>query len=328
MSMPASAQLRQLITGHFLPRCLHVVAELGVADHLGDEPMTAQALAGAAGADASALERMLRLLAMAGVFEARGAAWTHTELSRTLRSDHPQSMRAFARMIGSRVHWAAAGELAHAATTGRAAIEKIVPEGMWAYYREHPDEARVFDAAMTAKAGADIAALIPAFDFTPYGVIADIGGGRGHVLEAALAAAPQARGILFDLPQVVAALAPSTRIERRGGDFFSDPLPEADAYILGSVLHDWADEEAVAILRAVRRAAHERTELLVLELILPDGAQPHPAKVLDIVMLCVTGGRERTQGEYASLLAAGGFRLDRVVPTASPLSVIVGKPDE
>jgi hypothetical protein len=179
---------------------------------------------------------------------------------------------------------------------------------------------------MTAKAGADIAALIPAFDFTRYGVIADIGGGRGHVLEAALAAAPQARGILFDLPQVVAAVAPSTRIERRGGDFFRDPLPEADAYILGNVLHDWADEQAVAILRAVRRAAHERTELLVLELILPDGAQPHPAKVLDIVMLCVTGGRERTQGEYTSLLAAGGFRLDRVVPTASPLSVIVGKP--
>src|SRR5947209_365485 len=137
MSMPASAQLRQLITGHFLPRCLHVVAELGVADHLGDAPMTAQALAGAAGADASALERVLRLLAVAGVFEARGAAWTHTELSRTMRSDHPQSMRAFARMIGSRVYWAAAGERSHAAVTGRPAVEKIVPEGLCAHVREH-----------------------------------------------------------------------------------------------------------------------------------------------------------------------------------------------
>jgi hypothetical protein len=326
MQVPPSAQIRQIATSYFLPRCLHVVAELGVADQLGDAPMTVQALAQATACDASALERMLRLLAVAGVFEAREQAWAHTELSRCLRSDHPQSMRAFARMIGGPITWAAAGQLEHAARTGQAAVEKIEPEGLWAYFRQHPEEARIFDAAMTAKAGADIAALVPAFDFTRYGVIADIGGGRGHVLAAVLAAAPAATGILFDLPQVLAAVPAAPRIERRSGDFFKDRLPRADAYILGNVLHDWADAQARAILRSVRQAAHERSELLVLESILPEEPGPHFSKVLDIIMLSVTGGRERTQAEYASLFAAGGFRLERVVPTASPISVIVGTP--
>jgi len=324
MPIPPSAQLWQITTSHLLPRCLHVIADLGVADCLDEVPMTAEALASSTGANADGLDRMLRLLAVAGVFEARGDAWAHTELSRLMRSDHPQSMRPFIRMIGSRINWAAAGELEHAARTGKGAIEKLVPEGYWAYLREHPDEARVFDAAMTAKSNAEIAALIPAFDFTRYKTIADIGGGRGHILSALLAAAPNAQGILFDLPTVVAHIAPQPRISLHGGDFFKDRLPAADAYILGNVLHDWADDEAVAILRSVRRAAPSHAEVLVLESILPHGPEPHLAKVLDIVMLTVTGGRERTHLAYQALLEAGGFRLDRVVPTASPISIIIG----
>ncbi|MEO8566045.1 MAG: methyltransferase, partial [Betaproteobacteria bacterium] len=246
--------------------------------------------------------------------------------SRAIRTDHPQSMRAFIRMIGGRLNWAAAGELEHAAQTGKAAVEKLVPGGLWTYFRDHPDEASIFDAAMTAKSSAQIAALVPALDFTRYGIIADVGGGRGHILAAALGAAPSAKGILFDQPAVVANVAPRPRITVQGGDFFKDRLPVADAYILGNVLHDWADDEAIAILRSVRRAAPAQAELLVLESILPDGPEPHHAKVLDVVMLTMTGGRERTHRDYQALLEAGGFRLDRVVPTASPISVIVGAP--
>jgi hypothetical protein len=326
MQGPPSAQLSQIATGHFLPRCLHVVAELGVADLLSDAPMTAEALALASGTNAGALDRMFRLLATAGIFEARGNSWSHTELSRALRSDHPHSMRAFVRMIGGRLNWAAAGELEYAARTGNAAVAKIAPGGIWDYFRDHSDEARIFDAAMTAKSGAEIAALIPAFDFTRYGVIADVGGGRGHILAAVLAAAPNTKGILFDLPQVVANLSPAPRMSLQGGDFFNDPLPIADAYILGNVLHDWAETEAQAILRSVWRAAPKYAEVLILESILPEGPEPHLAKVLDIVMLTVTGGRERTGADYQSLLASAGFRLDRVVPMASPVSVIVAVP--
>jgi len=325
--MPAispPAQLWLLATSHFLPRCLHVVAELGVADHLGETPRPAEILARESDCDANALARMLRLLAVAGVFEATPEGWRHTELSRLLRSAHPQSMRAFARMMGGSVQWAALGELAHAARTGQAAVERIVPGGLWAHFKGHPEDAHIFDAAMTSKSIAEIAAVIPAFDFTPYGTIADIGGGRGHVLAAVLQAAPAARGILFDLPRVVAEVKAGARLEVQGGDFFRDGLPAADAYIVSQVLHDWPDEPARAILRAVRRAASPGAHLLVMEQILADTPGPHPSKVLDVVMLTLTGGRERTRTEYEALMDAEGFRFERAVPTASPVSVLVG----
>jgi hypothetical protein len=315
-----------MATSHFLPRCLHVVAELGVADHIDDAPVPLAMLSKRSGCDAPALGRMLRLLETGGLFQQAGDGWSHTDLSRHLRSDHPQSMRAFARMIGGPVQWAALGELASSARSGRTAIESVVPGGMWEYLKTHPDEARVFDAAMTSKSFAETAALIPAFDFTSYARIADIGGGRGHVLAAVLAAAPSATGILFDLPHVVGAASPGPRVELCGGDFFRDPLPEADAYIVSQVLHDWADHEAAQILRAVRRAAPPGSHLLVVEQVLPPGAEPHPAKVLDVIMLALTGGRERTQGEFASLFEAGGFRLERMVPTSGAIAVRVGVP--
>ena len=326
MQLSPSTQLRRLAVGHLLPHCLHAVAELGVADHLQDTPQTSEALARACGAHAGALERMLRLLAVEGVFEGRDGGWAHTECSRLLRTDHPQSMRALARMLGSRIMWMAAGELGHSLRTGQVAIAQVAPEGIWSHFKERPDEARVFDAAMTAKALEDIATLLPAFDFSRYSLIADIGGGRGHILSAVLDAAPGARGVLFDLPQVVARLSPMDRIQYQGGDFFKDPLPTADAYILSNVIHDWGDSESEAILQGVRRAAPPHAEVLLLEMIMPEGPGPHPAKPLDVLMLAVTGGMERTQAQYETLLAKCGLRLDRVVATTGVMSVIVGKP--
>jgi hypothetical protein len=302
------------------------VAELGVADHLQDAPQSSEALARACGAHAGALERMLRLLEVEGVFEARDGGWAHTECSRLLRTDHPQSMRALARMLGSRIMWMAAGELGHSLRTGQTAMAQVAPEGIWSHFKEHPDEAHVFDAAMTAKALEDIAALIPAFDFSRYSLIADVGGGRGHILSAVLDATPGARGVLFDLPQVVARLSPAHRIQYQGGDFFKDPLPVADAYILSNVIHDWSDSESEAILQGVRRAAPPHAEVLLLEVIMPESPDPHPAKPIDVLMLAVTGGMERTQAQYETLFSRCGLRLDRVVATAGVMSVIVGKP--
>jgi hypothetical protein len=324
--IPAPARLWLLATGHFLPRCLQVVAELGVADHIDDGPIRLDLLARQSGCDAPTLARMLRLLETASLFRQVGDGWAHTDLSRYLRSDHPQSMRAFARMIGGPIQWAALGELKSAAQTGQSAMKTVVPGGIWEYVKSHPEDARVFNAAMTSKSAAESAALIPAFDFSPYARIADIGGGRGHVLAAVLAATPSANGILFDLPHVVPAAAENPRMQVQGGDFFADALPQADAYIISKVLHDWADEEAAAILRAVRRAAPAGSHLLVIEQVLPLAPEPHPAKVLDVVMLTLTGGRERTRDEYASLFEAGGFRLEKVGPTNGAISVLVGVP--
>jgi len=324
--LPPPLQLLALINGHVLPRCIHVIAEAGVADALDDTPMTAESLGRATDLDGRTLHRLLRLISTAGIFEMRDGKWAHTAVSRFLRSDHPQSMRAFARMIGDRVNWSSLGELEYAVRTGNAAIGKVAPEGIWGYYQAHPERGRIFDEAMTAKAHADNAAILDAYDFSKYRVIADIAGGRGHLLKAVLAKYPAANGILFDLPGVVGSVESSARMSLVAGDFFKNELPAADAYLVGHILHDWADKEATAILRAIRRAAPAQAQLLVLEFILPEEPGPHLAKVLDILMLSATGGLERTKSEYASLLADSGFKFERVVPTASPISVIVAAP--
>ncbi len=324
--LPPPLQMWNLIMAHILPRSLHIIAEAGVADALDEKPETAETLGRATDLEPQVLQRLLRLLASAGVFEWRDGKWAHTETSRLLRSDHPQSMRAFARMIGDALNWNALGELLYSARTGEPGVRKVAPDGIWDYYQKNPEAGRIFDAAMTAKSQAEIGAMLDAYDFSKYRVIADIAGGRGHFLGAVLQKYPAASGILFDLPDVVASVEPSARMSRLGGDFFKDKLPSADAYILSHILHDWADEEAAAILRAIRAAAPANAELLVLEFIMPEEPGPHLAKVLDILMLAVTGGRERTKPEYESLLNAGGFKLVRVVPTASPMSVIVATP--
>jgi C-methyltransferase len=303
-------------------RCLHAVADLGVADHIGAEAVDAAELARLCGADAEALDRVLRLLATQGIFEVVDGGFRHTPASELLRSDHPMSMRAYPRMMNLPVMTGAFAGLDHSLRTGAPAAETVEPRGFWAYFETRPDEARIFGEAMTARAAADIAAIRDAYDFSRFGTIADIGGGRGYLLRAVLDATPGARGVLFDLPPVVAALDfEHERLTTRAGDFFADALPAADAYVLMEVVHDWPDEECVAILSAIRRAAEPGATVLVVENILrEDEPDPH-GRILDIVMLAVTGGRERTPRQVGALLERAGFTLGPVVDTAGPMRI-------
>ncbi|MBW4051486.1 MAG: methyltransferase [Proteobacteria bacterium] len=318
----------QLATGYWASRCLHVITELGVADHLGERAESAETLARAVGAHPQALARVLRALAALGVFEEVAEGFRHTGASRLLRADHPQSVRAFVRMMGMPVHWQAYGQLEHSVRTGESAMTRIAPGGTFEYFAGHPEEAQLFDEAMTSKSYEHIANVLAAYDFSGFRRIADIGGGRGHLLRAVLEAAPRATGVLFDLPHVIRSLAsspPTDRLTLRAGSFFKDPLPECDAYLLMSVIHDWGDAEATALLDAVRRAAPPHAKVLLLEMLLPDAPGPHPAKFLDVEMLVMTtGGRERTRGEYERLLASAGMRLARVIPTSTPTVVLEG----
>lgn len=325
MDMPPEARMWLLATGHYLPRCLHVLAELGIADAIGEAPVPIGHIADAVGGHADSLARMMRLAAAHGVFERRHEGWAHTPFSELLRSDHPRSMRPMFRMMGSGSMWAAAGALAESARTGATGAEIVLGRPMWDHYRDNPEEARVFDAAMTAKSRAEIAAIRPVFDLKPYGRVADVGGGRGHLLAALLEDAPDATGLLCDLPAVVAAAPPHPRIDAVAVDFFRDALPAADAYILCNILHDWADAQAAAILRAIARAAPAGATLIVVESLLGEAPGPDPTKVLDVAMLAATGGRERTRGEYEALLDTGGFRLTEIVPTPT-VSIIKGVP--
>jgi hypothetical protein len=314
--------VQQMAGGYCVARCLHVVVELGVADVLGDQPADAGSLAEAVGAHRDALARVLRLLAAHGVFESSHGRFRHTAASRLLRADHPDSMRPVVRLFGLPLFWDAYGVLGHSVRTGEPATELLHAHGVWDWFERNPEAAAVFNAAMQAKQRIQVAAVLAAYDFSRYEMLADIGGGNGELLSAVLQACPQAKGILFDLPSVVAKAPQVARMACQGGNFFVDPLPSCDAYLLMDVIHEWEDDEALAILKAVRRAAPPSAELLLIEPLIPNTPGPDLARMLDIHMLALTGGRERTTNEYAYLLRAAGFSLVRTVETRVGTSIL------
>jgi hypothetical protein len=227
-------------------------------------------------------------------------------------------------MFGLPVNWNAYSEFEHSVRTGQPATARTLPRGLWSHFQENPEQGRIFNEAMVAKAQVQIQAVVSAFDFSPFQTIADIGGGRGHLLQAVLAANPAAKGVLFDLPNVIqdAAGAASDRLKLHAGDFFKDPLPAADATIVMEVIHDWADEESLAILKAIRRTAKPGAALLVVEQLVPNDPGPHWSKMLDVHMLTLVGGLQRTREEYDALLRQAGFELASVHPTRSDVSIL------
>jgi hypothetical protein len=316
----AAELVSDLARAHIAARCLHVIADFGVADAVAPQGSTPADIAAQTGLDADAIDRMLRLLAAHGIFEhATDGRYAHTAASLLLRSDNPRSLRSYVRMNGMPAFWDRYTELGEAARAGR-------PRHDWAslvdYLAAHPEESAIFNAAMVSKSRTVLPAVAAAYDFGGFATIADVGGGRGHLLKLILERAPLAQGILCELEHVIADAAPSPRIELAAGDFFSDPLPAADAYLLMDVVHDWNDIDAARILAAVRRAARPQSRVLVVETLVPETPGPHFGKSLDITMLAVTGGRERTEAQYRALLAAADFRLTRVLPTASQYSIV------
>ena len=295
---------------------LLVATDLGVAEALGDGEETAASLARKIGANADKLSRILRLLASKGIFEQRGDKFRNTPTSVLLRKDHPQSMRGLVRAIHTGAPVLA--HLEHAVRTGRPAAEMVDPDGLWVWLAKNPELGRAFDDAMVSKSVTTIPAIVAAYDFSRFSTIADIGGGKGHLIKAVLDATPKARGILFDLPQVVerAKGAASSRLTIQGGDLFKDRLPAADAYLLMNVIHDWSDEESVAILKAVRKAASVQSRLLLMETPLPESGQADLPLAVDILMMAYASGRERKLSEYQTLLAASGWRFERAIDAA------------
>jgi hypothetical protein len=319
---PVHETVRSLINAAIPARCLHLVAELGVADQVEGE-IDVAALAERCAVDPDSLDRVLRLLVSYGVFTRRGSTYSHNDASALLRSDHPRSMRAFAQMMGLPVFDETFARLTHTLATGAPAIESVSPGGLWTYLRSNPEAAETFNRAMEAKAQADIGAVVSAYDFQPFATVADIGGGRGHLLRAVLEAAPGARGILFELPGVVDSLPePGPGLGYHRGDFFVDPLPRADCYVLMEIIHDWDDAEATSILRAIRSAASPGATVLIVEGIRDDDVDDPRAATLDVIMLALTGGRERTPAQLGALLGDAGFRTTTVIDTPSAMRVL------
>lgn len=313
------AELLQLLGGFMQTQALAVVARLGVADIVDDEPVHVTELAARIGAHPASLHRLLRMLAGIGVFdEVEPGSFIATRLSDGLRTDAPESVHHLAIAFGNE-HYQAWGEALYTFQTGLSAFEHLYGEPYFEFLARHPEEGENFDRAMAGGALKRSAALMSSYDLSGISTLADIGGGNGVLLSSVLAVNTHLQGVVFDLPHVAAKAAAliegagmGDRCIAVGGDFFSDPLPRADAYVLAHILHDWDDNRALDILRNCRRSAPASGRLLLLENILPEGSQPSWAKQLDLHMLVLLGGKERTESQWCQLLDEADFRLVRV----------------
>lgn len=310
--------------GYCVARSLHVAAELGVADCIDDAPVRISEVAGKLAVDGDALSRILSLLSAHGIFSVSNGTISHSEASPTLRSDHPQSTRDLARMFGLPLMWQTFEALDHSVRTGTPAAARVHSGGVWAWLSEHPEASAVFNGAMIGKSFGQVAGVVESYDFSKFGTIADVGGGRGHLLEAILQKWPQPTGVLFELPHVVDEVRAirSDRLQLQGGDFFAGNLPRADAYILMEVIHDWNDEDSLKILSKVRDAAPAGSRLLLVEQLMPEAPGPHWVKMLDVHMMALFAARQRTADEYHRLAEQSGFARLGTFDTPAGISIL------
>ena len=325
--------LRRLVNGYQVTQAIHVAATLGIADLLRRGPRSSTELAAATETHAPSLHRVLRALGALGVLhEGDDGRFSLTAIGDCLRSDADEPVGGWADYVGRPVHFQAWGALLHTVRTGENAFASVHGTDVWEYRAEHPEDGAVFDRAMTDVSRRANAHLLEAYDFGGMRLVVDVGGGHGALLAAVLAANPRLRGVVFDQPHVVAgapevleAAGVADRCEVVGGSFFDDVPAGGDAYLLKAILHDWEDEDALRILRSCRAAVVEGGAVLVVERELGAPNESPDAKLSDLNMMVGPGGRERTREQFAQLLSAGGFALERVVPTAIGLSVLEGR---
>lgn len=331
---PPHAQLIQMGSAYWISRVVYAAAKLGLADHLAAGPRTAAELAGPTRTHAPSLHRLMRTLASLGVLTERDAqGFALTPLGEALRSSAPGAARATLLTFGSPWFMSAFDNIMHSLETGGTGFEKAFGMPPFDYLSQHPDDAELFSETMVGFHGAEPPAVAAAYDFSGFETVVDVGGATGNMLAAILGRHATPRGVLFDMAHVVGgapALLKKHGVEKRvtveAGDFFKGVPAGGDAYLLSHVIHDWNESQCLTILGHCRKAMKPDGRLLIVEMVLPAGNTPHPGKVLDIVMLVVPGGQERTEGEYSVLLGKAGFRLTRVVPTKSAVSVVEAVP--
>ncbi len=328
-SQPQDSML-QMITGFWVSRAIYIAATLGVADLVKDQSRTAKELANITRTHAPSLYRVMRALASVGIFaEDEAGRFAQTALSETLRSDVAGSLRAVAMVELGQEHFPAWGNVMQSVKTGEIAFDNLFKQNVWEYYAQNPDDASNFNDAMTGFTSVVTAAVLQNYDFSAFKKIVDVAGGVGGLIGAILREYPQMNGVLFDLPHVIAEAGPlldaagvRDRCELASGDFFKSVPAGGDVYLLKFIIHDWEDEKSIAILKNIHRAMDENGRLLIVEMVVPAGNEPSPSKFMDLNMMVMTGGRERTTAEFSALLAAAGFQLARVIPTQSLFSVI------
>jgi O-methyltransferase/methyltransferase family protein len=332
----AAEHIMQLATGYMASISIHIAAKLGIADLLKDGPKDISALAAATSTNEDRLYRVLRALASVGVFTEIGARrFALTPAAETLRSDVQGSIRPMAIWIGDPLHFRVYGEMMHTVKTGVPTFDHVMGKPVFEYFPTDPAESEVFNSAMTCFSEMVTPAVLEAYDFSGIGTLMDVAGGHGALMRTILAKYPSMRGIVIDLDHVVEGAkqmpenhAVAHRCEFLCADFFAAVPANADAIIMKHIIHDWGDAEAVTILRNCRKALAGKPKakvLLVESVITPDNA-PQLGKFIDLEMMALPGGRERTEEEFRKLFAAAGLKLTRIVPTNAPLWVVEGVP--
>jgi hypothetical protein len=331
---PPIQRMFEIVNNYWISRAVYAGAVLGLPDHLADGPKTAAELAELTGSDTRSLERLLRALAGVGLFQSdTEGRYASTDLGDTLRSDLPGSLSSFVQMELGAAHHSAWGEIVHAVRTGQPAFDKAVGKKIWEFFEETPVMAEHLGKAMGGLTAMVADAVLEVYDFSPYKKIVDVGGGVGAFLGSILTAHPAGHGVVLDLPPTVASGRPAIeaagladRCEMVGGDFFESVPDGGDLYTMKWVLHDWNDESSIEILKSCRKVMSDDARLLIVETVVPDGDDFSPSKIIDLNMMVLTTGQERTADEFRALLSAAGFTLDRILPTLSPSSVIEATP--
>ena len=325
----AAARLMEMAIAHWSAELMLQAAQMGLADKFaGNEPRSAAELAFEYGMRHRELYRFLRSLTGLGILASSGPdSFRLTDLGAALRTGSQGNARsAFIALVGDMVK-PAWKEFDHGLLTGDTGFEKAHGMGLFEYLQANPGMAQFFSETMVGFHGREPPAVAEAYDFSSIGSLVDVGGASGNMLGHVLSRHPGLRGVLYDLPHVVVDAPPllerfgvQDRVTIESGSFFESVPAGHDAYLLSHIVHDWDDRENAKILGNVREAMKPDSKLLIVEMVLPEGDEPHMGKMLDMMMLLVPGGEERTSSEYAALLEPNGFRVTRVVPTASPVS--------
>ena len=324
----------QMISGFWISRAICVTSELGIPDQLKNGPRSAADLAAATNTHAPSLYRVLRALVSVGVFgETEDGQFTLTPLSETLQTGVPGSIRSFAISELGGEHYDAWRDLMQSVKTGEIAFDHVFGMDIWAFFQKNAENARIFNDSMSGMTAATNEAILSRYDFSGIRKIVDVGGGHGGLITHILQKHPDMKGVLFDAPSVIEGAKAriqdaglSDRCEAQGGDFFQSVPAGGDAYILKWIIHDWNDERATTILRNCRNAITSDGRLLLVDVVIPSNREPHFGKFIDLNMLVMTGGLERTEDEFRKLLDASGFRLARVINTESPISIVEAEP--
>ena len=330
---PALEKILQLISSQWLARSLYVVAKLRIADHIADGHCSVTALAEKTQMHSNSLYRVIRALACTGYFtEVSPREFALTPLGESLKSDAPGAVRSTILTLTGQLQWESWGETLHSVRTGETGIKKAFGKSLFEYLGENPEEAGWFNETMEGSHRGEAPAVAQAYDFSTVNAIADLGGGGGTLLTTILETYPQLKGVLLDLSHVsgkacelINNLGLSERCAFLEGSFF-EAVPEVDVYLLSHVIHDWTDEQCITIFENCKKA-NPKAEILLVEIIIPLGDTFHPAKLIDLQMLALLGGQERTEDEYAMLFARAGYKLDHVTPLPGRASVLRAIPD-